>query len=116
MSSTPYSQHVEEAVEKLHATKELPSDNLLVYLVKVQRLLESVELGLGLKDPTDGENESASTVLLFVSAFTSDLRRLKSQMSQDVAENSESQKPVSSSKCRAADQSLSRHPNRLLRG
>lgn len=88
MNSTPYSEHVEEAVERLHRAKELPSDMLLVYLVKSQRLLESVELGLGLEKPSPDELESPSKVLLFVSAFSSDLKQLRAEMPEDVRENS----------------------------
>ena len=87
MSATPYSEHVEEAVRKLLQAKELPSDELLVYLVKAQRLLESVELGLGLDIPDGDDAESANHVLYFVSAFTSELKALREEMPNHVAEN-----------------------------
>ncbi|KAL9056367.1 MAG: hypothetical protein Q9162_002958 [Coniocarpon cinnabarinum] len=87
MSSTPYSEHVEEAVEKLLCSRELPSDELLAYLVKCQRLMESVELGLGLNHPSADDSESAQHVLFFVSAFTTELKELRQKMPETVREN-----------------------------
>ena len=89
LNSTPWSDHVEEALHALLEAKELPSDLLLVYLAKAQRLLESVELGLGLQNPQSGSVESAAHVILFVSSFTQDMKQLHADMPDYVRENSE---------------------------
>ena len=87
LNSTPWSDHIEEALQRLQDARELPSDLLLVYLVKGQRLLESVELALGLNNPEDETLESPAQVLLYVSAFSANLKQLRSEMPKDVAGN-----------------------------
>lgn len=88
LNSTPWSEHVEEALDTLQKAQELPSDLLLVYLAKGQRLLESVELGLGMADPDSSNAESAAHVVLFVSEFTQDLKQMRSNMPDHIKDNS----------------------------
>ena len=65
----------------------MPSDSLVVYLVKVQRLLEKIELALGLDNPELGTTKPANNAALFVSSGVQDLKQLQESMPEDIRQN-----------------------------
>ena len=58
----PYTDHVDEAVRQIEEAAELPSDRLLVSLVRAQRLFETVERGLDVQNAVDVADSAAPAI------------------------------------------------------
>lgn len=68
----------------LEEAQELPSDRFLVYLVRLQRIVQRIERKVPIDDFTA---ETMIPIAMFVKALHSELEEFKESLPADVAEN-----------------------------
>ncbi|KAK7720627.1 hypothetical protein SLS57_005406 [Botryosphaeria dothidea] len=82
--SLRYNAQLAEVCRNLEEAQELPSDRFLVYLVRLQRIVQRIERKVPIDDFTA---ETMIPIAMFVKALHSELEEFKESLPADVAEN-----------------------------
>lgn len=82
--SLRYNAQLSDACRNLEEAQEYPSDRFLVYLVRLQNIVQRIERKVSVNDFTA---DTMIPLAMFVNALHSELKDFKNSIPADVAEN-----------------------------